>query len=94
MNSIIFKRHENALFSDVGGDIVALQVDRGFCYGMENVSADVWKCLAMPMDLDQLCAVLIKLYDVDPKICRSEVSRLLSYMIAEVLIEAIETSRN
>ncbi len=35
--------------------------------------ASVWELLACPLTLNEICAKLIAVYDVDPATCRSEV---------------------
>ena len=95
MSKQIYKRSERALVADVGEDIVALDVERGFTYGMTGVTAAVWQLLAQPRDLSQLCSELLRLFDVDEETCRSEVSQLIDEMVAEGLLEqAAPASQN
>lgn len=85
-----YKRSEQALHSEVGRDVVALHIDRGQCYGMEEVTADVWRLLAEPSDLDTICGQLQEWYDVKPDVCRDDIATLLGQMHAEGLIEPIQ----
>ena len=82
-----FQRSQQAIFSAVGSDIVALNVERGAYYGMEQVTATVWQLLSQPLSIDQLCAKLIGTYDVDPATCRADVEALLAEFEAEGLVE-------
>lgn len=84
-----YKRSEKAIFTEVGSDIVALHVERGHCYGLEKVTAAVWKLLAEPASLDEICRHLIGAYEVDPKVCRADVERLIGQFRNEGLIEAV-----
>jgi hypothetical protein len=38
----------------------------------------VWDLLATPKSLDELCTGMLAVFDVDPAICRAEISELLS----------------
>ena len=87
MKEPAYKRSKAALVADVGEDIVALNVERGFTYGMTGVTAAVWQLLAEPRDLTQLCSELLTLYEVDAETCRKQLSRLLDEMITEGLVE-------
>lgn len=87
MSGPTYKRAEQAIFAEVGSDIVALNVERGQSYGMEEVAATVWQLLARPLTSGQLCAELLALYEVDPAVCRAEVDALLADFEAEGLIE-------
>jgi Coenzyme PQQ synthesis protein D (PqqD) len=87
MSLPMYKRSDDAIFSDVGADVVALHVRRGQCYGMEKVTADVWRLLAEPADMERICDQLVERYDVKPDECRSDVTRLLEQMMNEGLVE-------
>jgi hypothetical protein len=87
MSEPVYKRSEKALVADVGDDIVALNIERGFTYGMTGVTAEVWQLLSQPRDLTNLCDELLNRYEVDAKTCREEVSQLLDEMTAEGLLE-------
>lgn len=89
MSTQLFKRSTETMFCDVGSDIIALNVDRGRCYGMENVTAAVWNLLAEPSDLEQICDRLIQIYDVEPEVCRSGIEQLMADMQSEGLVEIV-----
>lgn len=84
-----YKRSELAIFTEVGSDIVALNVERGQCYGMENVTAAIWAMLAEPASVDTICDRLMVQYEVEPERCRSDVDRLIGQFQAEGLIEPV-----
>ena len=87
MSGPIYKLSGKALFTAVGEDIVALNVDDGQCYGMEKVTAAVWRLLDTPMSIDDVCERLMALYAVDPKVCRADVQRLFDQLRGEGLVE-------
>ncbi len=86
-NREVFRRSSNALFADVGDDIVALNVEKGRTYGMENVAASVWALLDRPTTLEQLSTKLVERYDVELDDCRREVAWLLGQLEREGLVE-------
>lgn len=92
MSVELFRRSESAIFADVGGDVVALNVERGRCYGMEKVTATVWELLSMPISADNLCERLTETYLVEPSTCRSDILELLATMESEGLVERIASS--
>lgn len=85
----VFTRSEQALFAEIGDDVVALHLDRGQTYGMEKVTAAVWRLLAQPTDIDSICAGLLENYQVDPGVCRDDVGRLLDQFEREGLIRRL-----
>lgn len=84
-----FRRSEQALHSEIGDDVVALHIARGQCFGMANVTADVWRLLSEERSLDELCAQLLEEYDIDEDTCRTEVGQLIDVMTNEGLIERV-----
>lgn len=83
----LFSRSEEALFAEVGDDVLALHVANGRCHGMERVAADVWRMLDRPVSLNEICGRLVADYDVEPEECRRDVGALLQSMIAEGLVK-------
>lgn len=84
-----YRRSSETLHSEVGSDIVALNVEQGLCYGMENVTAEVWKLLEEPLTIEQLCDHLSATYDVEPATCAADISSLITTMTAEGLVEVV-----
>lgn len=94
MSELQYRRFPGALHASVGDDVVALHVQNGRCYGMEHVTADVWRILDQPAKLDEICLKLLDEYEVDPSTCRAEVAELLETMRQEGLVEAVPTPQN
>lgn len=84
-----YRRSPGTIFSELGSDVVALHLDRGKCYGMENVTAEVWRALATPVTLEALCAQLQDRFDVEPDQCRREIAHLLKDLQTEGLVESV-----
>lgn len=87
--SMRFKRSNEALFATVGADVVALNVQNGRAYGMENVTVAVWNLLAEPLSVESICERLIEEYDVEPDVCRLQIEQLMDQLSNEGLIEAL-----
>jgi hypothetical protein len=87
--SMHYRRTSAAMSTEVGNDVVALQAERGFAYGMEDVTASVWKLLEEPRDLDAIVAGLVTEYEVEEERCRTEVQALLDQLTSEGLIEQV-----
>lgn len=81
-----FARNSEALFSQLGDDVVALNVARGECYGMSDVTAAVWTMLAVPITTADICSQLMTRYDVDERRCFDDIAELLAEMVAKGLV--------
>lgn len=80
-------RCDDLLEADVNGEIVALHVEKGQCYGMNAIASRVWALLAEPTSQQQICAQLSEEFDVDPETCRSDVAALLADLRSEGLVK-------
>jgi hypothetical protein len=80
-------RCDDLLEADVNGEIVALHVEKGQCYGMNAVASRVWALLSEPTSPEQICATLSQEFDVDPGTCRTDVEALLADFRSEGLIK-------
>lgn len=83
----VFRKVGQLLESDVDEEIVALDVDRGQCYGLNAVGSRVWRLLDSPMSLRAIYSALQEEYEVEPDVCQEEVTRLLSELRSEGLVE-------
>jgi len=75
--------------ADVGDELVALDPTAGSCFGFNAVATRVWKSLAEPRSFDELNAMLLEDFAVDPAECKAELKGLLDDMISKKLIEQI-----
>lgn len=80
-------RDPACLSGEIGGEVVALDVAKGACYGLDPVASRVWSLMAAPIGVDALCASLVADYEVDIDTCRADVLELLESLAAEGLIQ-------
>ena len=76
--------------AEIDGEIVALSIEQGICYGMNRVASRIWNLLAKPIRICDLCAELLAVYRVDPDICERQVLDLLAELRTEGLIATLE----
>lgn len=84
--SVRLVRCQELLEADVDGEIVGLSVEKGQCYGMNGVASEIWRMLAEPKSVDDLCAALTADYAVDEATCRADILPVLRQLRAEGLI--------
>ncbi len=79
-------RNNGFMEAEVDQEIVALNVEKGTCYGLNSVGARVWRLLASPVSVAEICETLVGEYQVDPDTCEKEVLDLLQDLQAEGMI--------
>jgi hypothetical protein len=73
--------------AEVDGEVIALNLDKGMCYGLNPVGSRIWRELETPIAVADLCARLLREYRVDFETCEREVIGLLRELYAEGLVE-------
>jgi hypothetical protein len=72
---------------DLGEDAAILHMNSGMYYGLDPVGARIWKLLDQPRSVEDLRAVILSEYDVEPEKCESDLLALLEKLRTEGLIE-------
>jgi Coenzyme PQQ synthesis protein D (PqqD) len=78
---------DNQLSCDLAGDAVVLDLKRGIYYGLNQVGARVWKIIAEPRIVGEICDALVAEYEVEREVCERDVIALLGELAAKGLIE-------
>jgi PqqD family protein of HPr-rel-A system len=79
-------RAADLLFAEIDGEAVALNAQKGVCYGLNAVGLRVLELMETPASLAEICARLTDEYDVDPATCTTQVGELLSDLEREGLV--------
>ncbi len=82
----VVARNDGLIEAEVENEVVALNIEKGTCYGLNPVGSRVWKLLAFPIRISEICAKLLAEYKVDSGVCEREVLDLLEELRAEGLI--------
>jgi hypothetical protein len=75
--------------ADLGEELVALDPQRGNCFGFNEIAATVWRRLEQPTSFNALRDGLLADYEVSEQQCSEELNALLSDMIDRGLIEVV-----
>ena len=86
----IVKRSDGFIHAEVDHEVVALNIDRGTCYGLNPVGSRIWKIIENPVTIDDICSRLMAEYDVDAATCERQVLDLLEELRSEGLITTLE----
>lgn len=81
----LIRRNNSLLTTEVDGELMAMSIDLGLCFGLDRIGTRIWALIAEPISLDALCAQLGSEYDVEASTCRSDVARLVERLRAEGL---------
>ena len=82
-------RSGQAIFSSVGGDVVALDIEKGVCFGLNATGSRVWEMLDTTLCGREICSRLLQDYRVEPETCEREVLELIRALVGEGLVQSV-----
>lgn len=82
----VLTRRDGLLTTEVDGELLAMSIDDGLCYGLNRVGARVWALMAEPITFDAVCARLLSEFQVQPEVCRAQVEALVDRLHSEGLV--------
>ena len=81
------QRRAGLIEAEVDGELVALHVDNGTCYGFNGTATRIWAMIEEPKRLSELRDALTAEYDVDADECEARLLDLLSDLEGDGLLE-------
>jgi hypothetical protein len=80
-------RSREILESAVDGEVIALDIAQGECYGFNPVASSIWHLLETETSVAEICDKLCKEFDVERDVCEADVTRLLGELRAAGLVD-------
>ena len=80
---------EDLFSSELDGDTVLMGLTQAAYYGLDSTGQHIWKLVAQPCRVADLCERLIAEYAVDRATCEQEVSAFLTELHKEGLIRIV-----
>lgn len=84
---LIVSRRAELIETEVDGELVALHVDNGTCYGFNGTATRIWALIEQPRRLSELKEELTREFDVDPEVCERQLRDLLKELEGDGLVE-------
>jgi len=82
-------RNENLPTGEVDGELVALDLERGHCFGMDQVGSAVWSLAAEPVSVGAIVDSLTTSFDVERDRCFADLQPFVSDLIQEGLLRRL-----
>jgi len=86
----VLVRSAEPLTAAIGDEIVMLDATQGCYFGLDPSGAAIWTLLETPRSVADLCAELVRRYDVTPERCRSEVLFFLHELCDAGLVQTVD----
>jgi hypothetical protein len=78
------------LASEIDGEVVLMNLERGHYYSLDNIGSDIWNTIEQPTNVNALCDTLAKKYSGNPATITADVLVLLNQMLEQQLITVLQ----
>lgn len=85
-----FVQNKAIVQSKIGEEVVMLDMDSGFYFGLNSVASVIWGMMATEISFEDLIEKLMTVFDVDRSICESDTRELLDQMLEKNIIRLTE----
>ncbi|WP_026882527.1 lasso peptide biosynthesis PqqD family chaperone [Clostridium akagii] len=72
--------------TDLDGEVVMMDIDKGKYYNFNPVGSQIWKLAENPISAGEIILELLKQFDVDEKSCENSVFKFLERLLEDELI--------
>ena len=86
----LIRRKSNVVGAEIQGEVVALDIEGGDCYGFNPVASAVWELLEHTTTIDAICRLLGEQFEVEEDKCRAEVATLIRRLEQDGLVKEIQ----
>jgi hypothetical protein len=83
------QRNDKIPTGEIDGEIVALDLDRGDCFGLNEIGASIWAMAAEPISLGEIVNRLVDTHDVRRAQCLRDISAFIDEMIEAGLLRRV-----
>lgn len=73
----IVSRTKEILFSDIGEEVVMMDIERGIYFGMDYIASHIWNLIEEPIQVEDLCSALEIIFGVLADECLQDVCAFL-----------------
>lgn len=82
-----FAKNPNTATAEIDGQLVALDIQAGVCFGLNEVATHIWKLLDRHPAVPDLCDALSSIYEVDRNTCEDQTRALLYDLVDAGLVD-------
>lgn len=74
-------RSDTAATAQIDGQLVALDVNSGVCFGLNRAATRIWNLIEAPLSPAEVSAALTEVYDVAPDVCAADTLAVLQELV-------------
>jgi hypothetical protein len=84
-----FIQNKAIVQSQIGEEVVMLDMESGFYFGLNSVASVIWGLLADEIGFEKLIEQLMAQFEVERSICEADTQELLDQMLEKNIIRKV-----
>jgi hypothetical protein len=84
-----FIQNKAIVQSKIGDEVVMLDMDSGFYFGLNSVASVIWGLLAEEIGFEKLIDQLMVQFDVERALCEADTQELLDQLLEKNIIRKV-----
>ena len=87
LDSVVLRKDSGLMGGEMGNETVLMDMNTGDYLGLNSVGSSIWKMLATPTKVADICGQLQTEYDIDDATCQAETLKYLGTLDEENILE-------
>lgn len=83
---MVFARNSNALWTELDGQLVLMDIETGAYFEMAGVGGDIWRFLESPRSESEIVDSIVERYRVERPDCEQDVRAFLDKLVAARMV--------
>lgn len=83
-------RNETVPTGEIDGELVALDVEKGDCFGMDRVGARIWKIAESPRTVGEIADELVETHEVERERCLADILPFVGELVEAGLLRRVD----
>lgn len=79
-------RNDSIPTGQIDGELVALDLEKGSCFGMDRIGTAIWELAETPVTIGEIADSLIERHEVDRQRCLADVVPFVEDLLSEGLL--------
>jgi hypothetical protein len=84
-----FIQNKAIVQSKIGEEVVMLDMDSGFYFGLNSVASVIWGLMANEINFDSLIDQLMTQFEVERSLCETDTKELLDELLEKNIIRRV-----
>lgn len=84
--TLVTRNDGEFIISQIGDEVVMMDVNRGLYIGMNSVAGNIWKLLGEALSVKDIVSFLTDRYEVNPEQCEAETLTYLQQMLEQNML--------